>query len=108
MPANREPMRLACTLTADEHAARISWLAELNATALSGYHRDGPRLRLTYHRAAAPRAREFVRRERRCCPFLHFATEEYPDAFVVIIDAPTELGSAADALFAPYTQGPER
>lgn len=105
MPADRESVQLACTLAADEHASRMAWIEEVNATALSGYHRDGARLRLTYRPAAAPRARELVRREQQCCPFLRFATEEHRDAFVVIIDAPAGLGSAADVLFARFTRG---
>jgi hypothetical protein len=105
MPEDHKPVELACTLTADGHAARIAWIEELNATALRSYHRDGHRMRLRYHPSAAANAREFVRREQRCCPFLRFATEETEGAFVVIIDAPTGLDSAADALFAPYTRG---
>jgi hypothetical protein len=108
MPADDQPVELACTLTADEHAARIAWIEKLNATALTGYDRDGHRMRLRYRPSAAVKAREFVRRERQCCPFLRFTTEELRDAFVVIIDAPTGLDSAIDALFAPYTRGQRR
>lgn len=104
MTADDEPVEIACPLTADEHAARIAWIRELNEAALSGYDRDGLRMRLKYRPAAAARAREFVRRERQCCPFLRLATEEHPDAFSVIVDAPTGLDSVADALFAPYTR----
>ncbi len=96
MTADDAPVELACKLSSDEHAARIA------------YDRDGHRMRLTYRSSAAARVREFVRRERQCCPFLRFATEQHPDGFVVIIDAPAELGSAADALFAPYTGGGKR
>lgn len=102
MPADYEPAQVACTLTAADHAARIAWIEELNATALDSYQRDGQRMRLRYHPAAAARARELVRRERECCPFLRFTTQEDQDAFVVIIDAPIELGTAADDLFASY------
>ncbi|MEB4208079.1 hypothetical protein [Mycobacterium sp. 94-17] len=95
---------LACTLTATDHAARIAWIGHLNATALQTYQRDGRRIRLRYRPVAAAQARELVRRERQCCPFLRFSTEQADDAFVVTIDAPADLGSAADELFAPYTQ----
>ncbi len=108
MTADDERVELACTLTADEHAARIAWIEDLNATALVGYQRDGHRLRLRYHPSASTRAREFVRREQQCCPCLRFSTEEQREAFVVIIHAPTGLDSAADALFAPYAQGQKR
>lgn len=101
-------MELACVLTADEHAARIAWIQELNAAALTGYHRDGHRMRLKYRPAVAAQVREFVRREQQCCPFLSFATEEHPDSFVVIIDAPDELDFIADDLFAGYVRGRRR
>ncbi|OBG45176.1 hypothetical protein A5672_09420 [Mycobacterium alsense] len=108
MSSERRPIPLACTLTADEHAGRIRWIQELNAGALSGYHRDGSLLRLVYHPAAAPTVREFVRRERQCCPFLDFTIEERQDALVVTIEAPTGLGATADALFAAYPRGRRR
>ncbi|BBZ73465.1 hypothetical protein [Mycobacterium paraseoulense] len=95
---------LACSLTASDHAARMAWIGQLNATALQTHQRDGQRMRLRYRPAAAAQARELVRRERECCPFLRFGTEESDDAFVVIIDAPDDLDTAADELFAPYIQ----
>ncbi|ORB74823.1 hypothetical protein [Mycobacterium scrofulaceum] len=104
MPENRDSSAVACALTASDHAARIAWIETLNATALEGYQRDGRRIRLRYRPGAAARARELVRRERQCCPFLQFDTEEDDDAFVVTIDAPTALAADADALFAPYTR----
>ncbi|OBF95182.1 hypothetical protein A5773_15220 [Mycobacterium sp. 852014-52450_SCH5900713] len=95
---------VACTLTASDHAARTAWIEQLNATALDSYQRDDHRIRLRYRPAAAAQARELVRRERECCPFLQFSTEEHDDAFVVTIDAPADLGAAADDLFAPYAR----
>jgi hypothetical protein len=94
----------ACALPVSDHAARIAWIKQLNATALQTYQRDGHRVRLRYRPAAAALARELIRRERECCPFLRFSTEADDDAFVVIIDAPADLGTTADDLFAPYTQ----
>jgi hypothetical protein len=104
MPKNQDPAAVACALTASDHAARIAWIEQLNATALDGYRRDGCRIRLRYRPEAASRARELVRRERQCCPFLHFDTEEDDDAFVVTSYALTGLAADADALFAPYTR----
>ncbi|OBH91318.1 hypothetical protein [Mycobacterium sp. E2733] len=95
---------VACTLAASDHAARIAWIEELNATALDSYQRDGRRMRLRYRPDAATQARELVRRERECCRFLHFSTEEDDHAFVVTIDAPADLAAAPDELFAPYTR----
>ncbi|OBI28334.1 hypothetical protein [Mycobacterium sp. E2238] len=95
---------VACALTASDYAARIAWIEQLSATALDSYQREGHRIRLRYRPAAAAQARELVRRERQCCPFLKFSTEERDDAVVVTIDAPADLGAAADDLFAPYTR----
>jgi len=108
MPTHPDSSPLACTLTAADHAARVAWIEELNATALLGYQRDGNRLRLGYRPAAAAEARELVRLERRCCPFLRFTTEQGRDEFVVTVDAPADLGNAADIVFAPYTTGVPR
>ena len=104
MRADRESLQAACTLTAADHAARTACIEELNATALDSYQREGRHMRLTYRPAAVAKARELVRHERECCPFLRFTTEEDQDAFVVIIDTPSELGTAADDLFASYTR----
>lgn len=95
---------VAGSLTASGHAARIAWIGQLNATALQTYQRDSQRIRLRYRPAAAAQARQLVRRELECCPFLRFSTEETDDAFVVTIDAPADFGDAADELFAPSTQ----
>lgn len=103
MSTDCESPQATCTLAAADYPARIAWIEELNETALTGYHRDGNHIRLRYHPAAAAMAREFVRREQQCCPSLHFTTEEDEGAFVVTIDAPAELGTAGDALFAAFT-----
>lgn len=104
MSAEDRSIQVACALPASDRAARIAWIKQLNAMALDTYQRDGQRLRLRYRPAAAALARELVRRERECCPFLRFSTEEDDDAFVVIIDVPADLGTTADNLFSPYTQ----
>lgn len=98
---------VACALTTGDRAARIAWITRLNAAALDTYQRDGHRIRLRYRPFAAAQARELVRRERECCPFLHLRTEEYDDAFVVIIDAPPDLVAAADELFVHHTRALE-
>lgn len=104
MPSNDKFPQIACTLGAAEHAGRMEWIADLNATALKSYRRDGHRIRLSYRPVAAAQARELVRRERQCCPFLHFSTEQEADAFAVIIDVPAGLGSVVDDVFASYVR----
>lgn len=108
MSSNREFPPPACMLDATEYAARLAWIAELNKADLDGYARDGHRIRLRYRPAAAARARELIRREQECCPFLVFNTEETREAFVVIVDVPTELATVANALFASSNPGHKR
>ena len=102
MPWDRENRPVACTLAAEEHTARVKWIEELNSAALVGFQRDGQQVRLSYRPDAAAQARELVRRERLCCPFLQLRTAEDQGAFTVTIDAPSEFGRATDVLFAPY------
>ena len=94
--------QVACTLTAADHAARIKWIEELNArrwTATSatasacdsGTIRQSPRGHGSWFVENRSAARSFVS-----------PPQEDQDAFMVIIDAPIELGTAADDLFAPY------
>ena len=93
---------VACTLTGTEYEARLSWIEHLNATALRDYRRDGLRIELSYDPSAAAQVRELVRREKKCCPFLDFATQDGKDAVIIVIEAPHDAGAATDALFAPY------
>ncbi|MCV7077104.1 hypothetical protein [Mycobacterium szulgai] len=100
MSTNREYPLAGCSLGAADYESRIAWIEDLNTSWLRSYHRDGRRIRLGYDPAAAEQARALILREQTCCPFLRFATEEAQDGFVVIIEAPAELGTVADALFA--------
>lgn len=103
MAKDEESSVIACTLAGAEYMDRAEWIEELNAAALRGYWRDGSRITLAYNVSAAARVRELVRRERQCCPFLGFTIWEGSDVVVVVIEAPKEAATAADALFAPYT-----
>lgn len=102
MPADRELLPIACTLSASDHGARVAWIKELNSIALTNYQHDDNRILLTYHPAAAATVRELIRLEQQCCTFLRFTFEEEPEAFVVTIDTPAQLETAADELFASY------
>lgn len=46
--------------------------------------------------------REFVRRERECCPLLDFSLRESRDTVTLLIAVSADLSRAADDLFAPY------
>lgn len=95
---------IACNLSAADYQDRVAWIADLNATALRGYRRDGRRVVITYDASAAQRVNEFVRRERQCCPFLEFDIDRRDHEVVLTIEAPAEVADHADVLFAPYAE----
>jgi len=90
---------IACTLGAGDFRARLAWLADLNARALTDHRRDGLTLHLRYRAEARDEVEDLVRQERECCGFLEFQVQ--PDgAFVdLAIIAPAEAEIAAEALF---------
>jgi hypothetical protein len=99
----KEPPVIACALAANEYKERSEWIQQLNAQALRGYRRNGSRIVLTYNASARATVREFVDRERVCCPFLDFTVSEHDAAITVTIATPDGLAPTADELFAPYT-----
>jgi hypothetical protein len=99
MPQERKSSAIACTLAAADYKDRLAWIEELNAAALHEHRREGARIELTYRPSAEARVREFVRRERQCCPFLDFTIRRENDAVILEITTPDDTGEAADALF---------
>ncbi|ODQ85122.1 hypothetical protein [Mycolicibacterium holsaticum] len=92
----------ACNLPAADYRKRLAWIDELNSSALRDCRRSARQIELRYDVSAVDLVREFVRRERECCPFLGFAVREDRDAVIVRIEAPENLSPSADELFAPY------
>ncbi len=105
MSNDQQSAAIACNLSATEYHDRIAWIEDLNKAALRDYRRDGRRIELGYGASEAVRVREFVQRERQCCPFLEFAVRRGDDRIVVTIVAPPEVGESADALFECYITG---
>lgn len=90
---------IACTLGAGDFKARIAWLADLSARALTGHRRDGLVLHLQYLGDAHEEVEDLVRQERDCCGFLDFQVRQ-DGAFVnLAITAPAEAAVAAETLF---------
>ena len=98
-------MPIACTLTPGEYTDRLTWIEELNRTALRSHARDGRTLVLTYAPEAAARVRALAEQESRCCAFLAFRVDEQPDAVRLTVRAPAETADAAESLFAPLLAG---
>jgi len=68
--------RIACTLASGDYADRVAWIAELNREYLRSYHQSGLTLELVYASAARSKIRDLVRREEKCCAFLHFIIDD--------------------------------
>ncbi|KKW64830.1 hypothetical protein BST23_19480 [Mycolicibacterium elephantis] len=94
----------ACNLPPGDYRKRLAWIGELNSSALREYRRADREVELRYDASAVDQVREFVRRERECCPLLVFTVREDRDAVVVRIEVPEDLSRSADELFAPYTR----
>lgn len=92
----------ACNLSAADYRERLAWIDELNSTALRDYRRGSRQIELSYAPSAMDVVREFVRRERECCPLLDFSLRESRDTVTLLIAVSADLSRAADDLFAPY------
>ncbi len=97
MTANDVP--IACTLAAGDYKARLAWIAELNARALTSHRREGLLLHLQYRPDALAQVQELVRRESACCGFLKFDLEPASSVVELTITAPPEAEGAAETLF---------
>lgn len=93
---------IACTLGAGDYQARLAWLAELNARALTCHWREGLVLHLQYRADALPEVQELVRRESACCGFLQFDLKRAGSVPDLTVTAPPEAAGAADTLFAAF------
>ena len=101
------PVPIACTLGAGDFADRVSWIAELNRSALRAHRRDGLALTLDYAPEAASRVHDLVARERACCAFLAFRVDAAAERVRLTVEAPAETRDALDQLFAPFLAGAE-
>lgn len=96
---------IACTLSGNEFAERVTLIGDINRAHLRRHEREGLTLFLTYAASATPRLRELVARERLCCTFLRFDLAVDGDTTVLGIAAPDAEATSIDALFAPFLEG---
>jgi len=82
---------IACSLGADELAARLAEMVELGRTALLRTETAGAHAELRFARAPGVRKRvdAIVAAESRCCAFLAMRVGDERDAIVLTIEAPT-------------------
>lgn len=93
---------IACSLGTGDYRERLAFIAELNSRNLLSQRRDGLRLELAYHPAAAEDLRELIPREEACCGFLTFRLQEEHDSLLLVIAAPEAARSILDSVFAPF------
>lgn len=101
MTANDVP--IVCTLGAGDYKARIAWIAELNARALTSHRREGLVLHLHYRTDAHADVQELVRRESACCGFLQFDLKPAGSVLELTVAAPPEAVGAAGTLFEVFS-----
>lgn len=99
-----EELPIACSLGAEDLAARLDLIAALGAENLiSRSTEDGAHL-LRFRRGEGVRRalESVVAAEAECCAFLDLAIREEPDALVLAIDAPAEGAPIAAELAAAF------
>lgn len=89
---------IACTLDSTSLRDRIEWIRSVQERALLSHHRDGRVLRLTFDAASKDEIRALVRREQRCCAFLHFELAEGEREVRLTVTVPAEASAKADEL----------
>ncbi|MBL6613635.1 MAG: hypothetical protein ISP45_06475 [Reyranella sp.] len=93
---------IACTLDVGSFKARLTWIADLNAKALTTSRRGDLALILEYRPEALEDVRQLVRGEQACCAFLDFSLDECADKVILTITAPEAARDAADMLFEQF------
>ena len=93
---------IACTLDIGSFKARLAWIGDLNARALTTSRRSDLALTLEYRREALDDVRKLVRGEQACCAFLDFRLDERGDKLTLTVTAPEAARDAADMLFEQF------
>jgi hypothetical protein len=94
------PLPIACTLTGASLEERAVWLRRLGEAALIDGARRGNRLDLRFRPEAEADARELVRAEGECCPFLSFDLHRGADEVRLTVTGPSEARSVLDDMLA--------
>ena len=94
------PLPIACTLTGASLEERAQWLQRLGQAALIEGARRDDRLELRFRSEAEADARELVRAEGECCPFLSFEVDRGADEVRLTVTGPLEAGPVLDEMLA--------
>jgi hypothetical protein len=95
---------IACTLSADDLAARQALIRTVSHEALIDKQQHGPRAVLRFAAGAGVRERvaEIVAAEADCCAFLKMELADEPDAIRLTIEAPADAEPVLDELLQSF------
>jgi hypothetical protein len=94
------PLPIACTLSGASLEERGMWLRRLGEAALIDGARRGNRLDLRFRPEAEADARELVRAEGECCPFLSFDLPRGAGEVRLAVTGPPEATAVLDSILA--------
>ena len=94
------PLPIACTLTGASLEERAVWLRRLGEAALIDGARGVNRLDLRFRSEAEGDARELIRAEGECCPFLSFDLHRDAAEIRLTVIGPPESGPVLDDMLA--------
>lgn len=91
---------IACTLTPEDHRARIEEIADLTRRTLRSREPIAGGARLTFDPGAEPEVRRIVAAEAECCAFLRMEIRRAPGALLLDITGPADAQPIVAELFA--------
>jgi MerR family transcriptional regulator, copper efflux regulator len=101
----REPIPIACSLTASEQADRGNEFAEVLGRGLLRREETARGVRLRFHRSPGLQEdlAELIGREKECCPYFDFQIRVAGEEVVLEVGAPPEARPIVERLFAEAT-----
>jgi hypothetical protein len=101
----REPIPLACSLTAEDQAERQLEFATLAESVVAGERtEDGARFHFRRAPGFAERLTDLTRRENQCCPFFDFRIKIVGDEILLEVGAPPEARPIVERLSSLVTR----
>ncbi len=99
-----QELPIACSLGADDLAARLETIAAIGAESLISRDTEGDTQLLRFRREEGVRRslEAIVAAEARCCSFLEMEIRDEAGALVLVIDAPAEAAPVAAELAAAF------
>lgn len=105
-PEASAALAAACTLGADDFAARLVAIRDLTQRSLLRGERAGMTLHLVYESTALAEVEDLIARETECCAFLDFSVQPGAGGVRVTVTAPESSAAAAEELYARFLPDP--